>query len=312
MTKLFDTPILFIVFNRPDVTQQVFDQIKKIKPKKLFVAADGYRRNVKGEKQKCEQTRNICKNIDWDCETRTLYREQNLGCKVAVSSAITWFFENVDEGIILEDDCYPDLTFFEYCQNLLEKYRDKSDIFLIGGNNFQKKIIGNNESYYFSNYGHIWGWATWKRAWYMHDNDYFNYDPKSSTTELSHIFNSKSEKRYWNKIFAACKMGTINTWDYQWQYYIWKNKGISITPNKNLTINLGLKNNSTHYFLNDSCKTNLTCNSLSFPLVHPTIEIDRAADIYTYENIFSHSIVRIIRILNENKLASVIKYYLRK
>lgn len=312
MAKLFDTPILFIVFNRPDVTQQVFDQIKKIKPKKLFVAADGFRRNVKGEKQKCEQTRNICENIDWDCEIKTLYREQNLGCKVAVSSAITWFFENVDEGIILEDDCYPDLTFFEYCQNLLEKYRDKSDIFLIGGNNFQKRIIENNESYYFSNYGHIWGWATWKRAWYMHDNDYFNYDPKSSTSELSHIFNSESEKRYWNKIFAACKLGKINTWDYQWQYYIWKNKGISITPNKNLTINLGLKNNSTHFFLNDSYKTNLKCNSISFPLVHPKIEIDRAADIFTFKNLFSHSIVRIMRILNENKLPSVIKYYLRK
>src|SRR3990170_3491351 len=148
MQSPFSTPVLFLIFNRPDTTQVVFDQLKKVKPKYLFVAGDGPRESVPGEHDKCEETRKIINQVDWDCEVKTLFRDKNLGCGLAVSSAITWFFSQVPEGIILEDDCYPDLSFFRYCEELLLKYRDVDEVKLIGGNNFQNGITRGSGSYY--------------------------------------------------------------------------------------------------------------------------------------------------------------------
>src|SRR5450759_4497034 len=124
MESKFETPVLFLIFNRSDTTQQVFNQIRQIKPKYLFVAADGPRLDRPVEIEKCLETKSIIQQIDWDCELKSLFSETNLGCRVGVSSAITWFFENVEQGIILEDDCLPDLSFFPYCENLLNKYKD--------------------------------------------------------------------------------------------------------------------------------------------------------------------------------------------
>ena len=154
----FNVPILFIIFNRPETAERVFSEIKNIKPKELFVAADGPRLNVYGETEKCEKVREIIKQIDWECEVKTLFRENNLGCKVAVSSAINWFFENVEEGIILEDDCLPDASFFYFCQSLLEKYRSNDEIAMISGNHFGTDRIGSFD-YYFTRIPHIWGWG---------------------------------------------------------------------------------------------------------------------------------------------------------
>ena len=168
-TNKFNTPILFLIFNRPDTTFKVFEEIRKIKPAKLYIAADGPRPNVIGEEEKCTASRNIIKQVDWDCDVKTLFREKNLGCKIAVSSAISWFFENVEEGIILEDDTFPTQSFFWFCQELLDFYRNDSRIMHISGNNFQLGKIRGEGSYYFSKYNHIWGWATWKRAWRFYD-----------------------------------------------------------------------------------------------------------------------------------------------
>jgi hypothetical protein len=313
MSIPYETPILFLIFNRIDTTQQVFNQIKRMKPKYLFVAADGPRLGLEGETEKCMETRNIIQQIDWDCELETLFHENNLGCGIAVNTAITWFFKHVQEGIILEDDCYPDLTFFRFCNELLEKYRYKQDIYLIGGTNFRRNISETKDSYYFSNYGQIWGWATWKRAWHMNDLDYFDYNAQNATSKLEHIFQSKSEKKYWNKAFSKCKDGLINTWDYQWLYYIWKNKGLSITPNTNLVVNIGFQINSTHFFLNDSYKTELKCKDICFPLIHPAnLKINKEADIFTYKNLYSHSMKRSWRLFRENSIASIFNYYLRR
>jgi len=169
MGQEFNTPILFLVFNRPNTTQRVFNVIRQVKPKQLFVAADGPRRDKGADEEKCEATREIVKQIDWDCEVKTLFREENLGCGKAVSSAITWFFENVEEGIILEDDCLPNLDFFGYCEELLDRYRDNREVMFIGGDNFQKGKKWGDASYYFSAYNHVWGWATWKRTWDIYD-----------------------------------------------------------------------------------------------------------------------------------------------
>ena len=200
------TPVLFLVFNRPDTTEKVFEAIRQAKPQKLFVAADGPRGNRLGEKEKCEQVRKIATTVDWDCEVKTLFREKNLGCKFAVSSAIDWFFKNVEEGIVLEDDCLPSQSFFWFCQELLERYRNDERVMLIGGNNRGVDFL-KNHSYFFSKYVQIWGWATWRRSWEKYDSKIrkwklvkeqignYIYSPKEvklRIKQFDNVYNNKS------------------------------------------------------------------------------------------------------------------------
>ena len=312
MNNRFETAILFLVFNRPDTTQQVFNKIKEIKPKYLFVAADGPRSDKPGEDKKCLETRNIIKQIDWDCELKTLFREINLGCGVAVSEAITWFFDSVEEGIILEDDCLPDLSFFPYCEQLLRTYRNEDKIFFIGGNNFQNGIKRGDGSFYFSNYAHIWGWATWRRAWQKYDLDMNGFPGIFNSGGLDHVFQSNAEKKYWENIFFQTKQKKTNTWDYQWTYTIWKNKGLAITPNTNLVINLGVMDNSTHNFLKDGFREKTTLNSIEFPLIYPSIYVDKEADRNTFENKYALSTKRVSRIVKENGILPTLKYLFKR
>ena len=159
-----NVPVLFLIFKRPDTTQRVFEAIKKAKPKQLFISADGGRNEE--EKKSCNALREaIVAQIDWDCELKTLFRENNLGCKMAVSSGISWFFEEVEQGIILEDDCLPNESFFKFCETMLEKYKDDQSIWHIGANNFQDSIKRGDADYFFSMYSHIWGWASWRDRW---------------------------------------------------------------------------------------------------------------------------------------------------
>ncbi len=228
------SPVLFLIFNRPDKTKQVFEAIRQAQPAQLFVAADGARKDKLGEQELCEQTREIIKAIDWKCELKTLYRSENLGCKIAVSRAINWFFENVEEGIILEDDCLPNQSFFHFCDTLLNYYRNDERIMHIGGSNFQDGQIRGDGSYYFSMYNHIWGWATWRRAWKYYDIEMFSYNNFVENNKVDCLFNLSREKKYWKDIFKRVKENQINTWDYQWTYSIWTNGGLSILPNQNL------------------------------------------------------------------------------
>ncbi len=309
MQSYFETPILFLLFNRPDTTRVVFDQIKKVKPMRLFVAADGPRQSVAGEMEQCEETRKIIKELDWDCEVKTLFRQDNLGCGLAVSSAITWFFEQVAEGIILEDDCYPDLSFFRYCQELLIKYRDIDRVKLIGGNNFQNGIPRGTGSYYFSHYPEIWGWASWRRAWNHYDFKMSDLDKTFAPGNLKDVFKSSKEKKYWYGKFLQTKNGKNTTWDYQLMYSILRNNGIAISPKVNLVKNIGIDNKPTHLSLRDSNK-DLKIKSLAFPLVHPEIIVDNTADYYTYSRIYSRSPQRLLRLIKENGVRNFLSYTL--
>ncbi len=239
-----DTPILFLIFNRPDLTKVVFDRIKQIKPRQLFVAADGARHIVNGEKDKCAAAREVVmQHIDWPCEVRTLFRTENLGCKNAVSSAINWFFEHVEDGIILEDDCLPDLTFFNFCSILLAHYRDDPRVMHIGGNNFVSDIYEVSDSYYFSKLNHIWGWATWRSAWQQYDVELQAY----SDIVVRRTFPGlRTVQDYWIDKFKKVKNREIDTWDYQWTYTLWKNNALAIVPKSNLVINLGFRKDATH------------------------------------------------------------------
>lgn len=308
MNNQFETPILFLIFNRPDTTQQVFNRIREIKPKYLFVAADGPRHTRPAEDKICQETRDIIKKIDWNCEVKTLFRENNLGCGKAVSNAITWFFYQVEQGIILEDDCLPDLSFFPYCEELLKKYEHNDQVMLIGGNNFQDGILRGEASYYFSQYPHIWGWASWRRAWKNYEFKIDDLKEIIINKKLDHVFQTRMEKKYWEKILFKTLKKQINTWDYQWAYAIWKNRGISITPNVNLVVNLGLNNNSSHTFLIDSFKYNLRNNNIVFPMKHPPINIKFEADKFEFNNIYSHSIKRLFRLFKENRFFGIINY----
>lgn len=312
LQKTFDTPILFLVFNRPETTSIVFNEIKKIKPSKLYIAADGPRDFVPNEIAKCNEVKEIVNQIDWPCEINTLFREKNLGCKMAVSVAITWFFDQVDSGIILEDDCLPDLSFFDYCSQLLLKYENYDEVMLIGGNNFHKDPPDISASYYFSNYSHIWGWASWKRAWKNYDLDISDYSEVLNDTYYDTFFQSKNEKKYWLNVFENVAKGKINTWDYQWTYAIWKNRGKSITPVVNLIKNIGLEGSSTHLFIRDSFRDDLKLSKMTFPIEHPSPEINKNLDRETFNNVFNKSFKRALRLFKENSFLSLYSYFIKR
>lgn len=274
---LFKTPILFLIFNRPDTTMQVFEAIRKIKPEKLYVAADGPRISKINEVELCQETRDIIRNIDWNCEVKTLFRDINLGCRKAVSSAINWFFENEEMGIILEDDCLPIRSFFLFCHELLEKYRYDKRVMMIGGVNFiSEKTEHFQHSYFFSKYTLIWGWATWRRAWQYYDvnmNAWGKMRKNGNSEALLKQINSSS---HWHKIFDLVYKNKINTWDYQWTFACWIQNGLSITPKVNLVSNIGFGTKSTHTSHKEDKRSNIGRVETSFPLIHPDFVFSNA------------------------------------
>jgi hypothetical protein len=277
-------PVLFLIFNRPEMTQRVFASIREASPAKLFIAADGPRNDKPNEAEICEQTRWIIKTIDWDCNVATLFREKNLGCKKAVSSAIEWFFTHVEEGIILEDDCLPSQSFFPYCQELLERYRNDTRIMQICGSNFLKTSL--EESYYFSKYGPIWGWATWRRAWKYYDVDMSHWMiVKQKRLHYDFCFD-EDEIRAREEIFDKVYAGNIDTWDYQWVFTKLIHNGLSITPKENLISNIGFSEEATHTTNKGDKRENLERKELEFPLVHPSFMLKNYEMDHKYFEVF--------------------------
>jgi hypothetical protein len=263
-----NSPVLLIAFNRPDSTRRVFAEIRKARPPKLFVAADGPRVNRPNEPDICAQVREIFNDVDWPCELVTLFREQNLGCKHAVSGAIDWFFEHVEQGIILEDDCVPTESFFAYCDDLLERYALDTSIAQICGSTFVSCAAGDN-SYYFTKYADIWGWATWRRAWQLADMTMAEWPEWRDNKGLEKLCGSTPAfVEYWREIFNSTHAGKINTWDYQWMYTCW-NLGLkSIKPAKMQIYNIGFDANATHT-LTEVPDYVVDPIPLAFPLRHP-------------------------------------------
>jgi len=264
---MLETPVLFLIFNREDTTHKVFDAIRLQKPRYLFVAADGARENKQGEVEKCQRVRDIIKQVDWDCTLKTLFREENLGCKLAVSSAITWFFENVEQGIILEDDCLPNPSFFPYCEELLNKYKDDTRIGHISGSNFLPGIIDERLSYDFCSCSHIWGWASWRRVWKYYDVNFPFWTEQED--KRSSLFLNKREEIYFSSFIPDVLNGRngINTWDTQYWFTLRLHNQLSVYPAVNLVENIGMGNTeATH---TSKGKNAPPANALSFPLKHP-------------------------------------------
>jgi hypothetical protein len=266
---MFKTPILFLIFNREDTTRQVFEAIRQQKPKYLFVAADGARKNRPGEAKICQRVRNIATQIDWDCELKTLFRNENLGCKMAVSSAITWFFDNVEQGIILEDDCLPDPSFFPYCEELLVRYKDDERIGHISGNNYLPGIVTGGLSYDFCFVAHIWGWATWRRVWKNYDVNFPFWEAQKEKRPF--LFYNKMEEIYFSSFIPDVlkyKNG-INTWDTQYYFGLRLQNQLAIYPAINMVTNIGIGNVNATHTSKEKNKLILPMSSISFPLKHP-------------------------------------------
>lgn len=262
-----DTPILFLVFNRPEVTARVFEAVRRAQPKRLFVAADGPRPDKANEAKLCEQVRAIASNVDWPCETSTLYREDNLGCRLAVSSAITWFFENVERGIILEDDCLPDPSFFAYCEDLLNHYRNDTRVTCISGYNNFHTWDPQGASYSFSSLPLIWGWATWRRAW-----NYYNFDDFVAGDHRRLARSISEDPTFVRKLagaYQATAAGDIDTWDYVWTYCMTAQAGLTCVPCCNLVSNIGFGSDATHTSDTSSEHANKASSRIETPLRHP-------------------------------------------
>ena len=296
------TPVLFLIFNRPDTTNRVFDELRKAQPAKLYVAADGARKDKNGEAQLCTNTREILNKVDWKCDVKTLFRSENLGCKIAVSSAIDWFFENEEQGIILEDDCLPNPSFFRFCTTLLDHFKHDEKVMHIGGTNFQNGKQRGDGTYYFSKYNHIWGWATWKRAWKQYDVAMKQFPDFVKNKKTETIFDTQKEIKYWNKIFQSVYDGKVNTWDYQWTFAIWNQNALAVVPNKNLVSNIGFSDEATHTS-SHSPLANLPSEEIA-EITHPGFILqNKEADKFTlnvfYPSLISYAKQRVLKFIKK-------------
>lgn len=278
----FDKPILFLVFNRPLQTMVVFEAIRAQRPSKLYIAADGPRSEKPGEKELCDETRNaVLEAVDWPCSVRTLLRDENLGCGKAVSSAINWLFHQEEEGIILEDDCVPDPTFFTFCASMLDRFRNNTGVYHINGSNFQMGHTRGDGSYYASRYAHIWGWASWRRAWIQYDFTMNRYSDRSREG-LNAMLRDELQRVY-NK--------EVDTWDIQWFFSVWFNEAWCITPNCSLVRNIGYGKEATHTHQTPSWFSQMRYGTLP-AIKHPSaLCCDVTADQFTTATLYNSSVL---------------------
>jgi hypothetical protein len=266
---MLKTPILFLIFKRPDVTMQVLSAIRRLQPSKLYVASDAARPDRSGEDEKVLQTRKlVLEGIDWPCEVETLFRETNLGCRMAVSSSIDWFFEHEEAGIILEDDCLPDPSFFGYCEELLERYRHDTRIMAISGDNFQQGRQRGNYSYYFSQLPHCWGWATWRRAWRTYHVALEHFEEVMAEPAYREFTHHTRFNQYRCKHIVDAYQKELDSWAFLWGFANHINHGLAILPQVNLVENIGFGPEATHT-KGGSQKLQIKAQPIVLPLRHP-------------------------------------------
>lgn len=288
-----DIPILFIIFNKTKETQIVFSAIRKQEPTYLFIASDGPRKGIEGEKEKCDAIRKwVLDNIDWECEVKTLFHEENIGCGRGPSEAITWFLDNVDEGIILEDDCLPNDSFFKFCEENLHKYRNNSNISIISGNNFQLvQPMPIESDYYFSIFPSSNGWATWRRSWRGFDLDIKKWGTIDRSEFISFLFKEKKYKLWWENQFDwILQTRPTDMWDFQFHFHCMARKQLAVIPKVNLVRNIGYGVDATHSTDPNSYFANVPTMELQFPIKHPkTIIRNFDADIFIQKTLFGEA-----------------------
>lgn len=283
---MFKIPILLLVWRRPQALLQVINSLRPLGPLNLYVACDGPSTLIGEEADKVNSVRELIeRQIDWSCNIRRFYSDYNQGCALGVSRAISWFFDQVEEGIILEDDCVAHPDFFIYCAELLDRYRYDTRVWSISGNNFQRGLWRGDGSYYFSRYSHCWGWATWKRCWQHYDHALIYLPTLQASGFLNLLFDDAIERKYWSNIWRnLADKNKPDSWAYRWTFACMINGGLTALPNSNLINNIGFGCDATHT-KSKTCYSSQVTSII--PLQHPTFvlrEID--ADRFTFYNHF--------------------------
>lgn len=280
---MYKIPILILVYNRPDTFKKLIYCLKKIQPKKIYIRGDG---PVNADDViKINAVKKTILRINWNCKILTNFNKINIGCRGSVSSGIDWFFSTEKMGVILEDDCLPNTSFFKFCEILLKRFRYNKKIYTISGSNFQNKITTDND-YYFTKYPHCWGWATWARAWKSYDQNLSFWTKWKKTDKWKKYIKLTIEKKYWEKIFNNVLKKKIDSWAYVWTASVWYKNGVAIVPKTSLINNIGFDDRATHT-QNSQTKSISNLKNLKFPLKHPKrIKIDIRADNYTFFNHF--------------------------
>ena len=289
------TPVVLIIFNRPSLTNRVFSAIAKVRPQQLFVIADGPRSS--GESETCRAARSVIELIDWDCHLEIDFADRNLGCRKRIVSGLNWVFSNVDQAIVLEDDCVPHQSFFSYCESLLDLYKNNEQVMEIGGGNYQFGRKRTEYSYYFSKYSHTCGWATWRRAWQYFDESITGWPELKTSRSWDVMCEDPCERQYWESIYDSIFHGRFQTsWDYQWQLSRWCRNGLTIVPNVNLISNIGYGPEATHVrWRGDSlaCMPIHAIGELRHP---PSVSRHEGADKYMFQRVFHRNMfIRIFR-----------------
>lgn len=281
------TPIALFLFNRPERTATVFETIRQARPSTLLLIADGPRADHARDIETCAATRAVVARIDWPCDVRTNFANTNLGLKARFDSGMHWVFAQAEEAIILEDDCVPEPSFFRFCAEMLARYRDDERVLSISGNNFQFGQQRGEASYYFSRHPHIWGWATWRRAWVHYDPGMSAWPQARDAGWLASIVGDRHAVQYWSHIFEL-NHRTQEHWDYAWNFSCWSNAGMHVLPNVNLVSNHGFGRDASHTTNTNSKFAYLLTQPMIFPLVHPTtIAVDAEADAFTEDVLYS-------------------------
>lgn len=274
-----NTPVALIVFNRPRLVSRVLERVAEARPPKLFIIADGPRNEE--DRSLCAQVRNIVSKPPWPVEIHTNFSEVNLGGPRRVPSGLDWVFAQVPEAIILEDDCLPAPDFFPFCDEMLERYRNDCRIGVVSGDNFAPGIRCP-DSYYFSKYPFVWGWATWRRTWSLFDFEMRSWQKAKSVGLLNSVLSTPETIAFWTRTFDyVC--GAPLAWDAKLVYMCFTNSLLNVLPAENLVSNIGWGADASHAFDVSSPLANIPTGKLSFPLRHPDLvycwkEADEAAE----------------------------------
>lgn len=306
-----DTPVLLLIFNRPDKVQKLVEALEKVRPKKIYVSADGPRSHIDSDVINCEKARSIATNLPWECEIHTNFSNNNLGCMYGPVRGVSWFFENEEMGIILEDDCIPTLSFFNYVTGLLEKYKNDEKIMHINGTSFltQEQTKQINSTYYFSAITFVWGWASWRRAWKQFDIEMKEINKTKILLLQNKIFLESKHAKFWINLFNHVKnRSELGIWDAQWAYTVMSKNGITITPTQNLIENIGFGDDATHT-IEKFPHARKSIDSIT-DIKHPTeIYINKELDRVVMDKVFYLSLWKKITIFARsisNKMLSLI------
>lgn len=281
-------PVLFLTFNRPRQTRLALERILLAGPSKIYVHSDGPRAHIAGEAEKVEEVRTIIRTQIGDrVPVLTLFRSENMGLRAGVFDALNWFFDREPQGIVLEDDCVPDLTFFPFCAEILQRYADDEQVMHIGGSNLaEAHTAGLGTSFVFSRFTFVWGWASWRRAWQKMSLQLDGLDEFEQSGAIQNYLRNPMAQAYMLDKFRVTRSGKNNSWAYAWFYSVLKNKGLCVVPTLNLVQNVGIGSEDATHTTRSNDRAQLRARTLAFPLVFPE---HREPDPLLEQQFFYHS-----------------------